>query len=254
MSTSTRSFASEASPPGTSVQTLRSLAGLLLLAQFACMWAAFFILMPAINWPASLGEPPSTILPLILNQAGPVFAGYGSYLLHALFLIPLAIVLRRTLRMSPVAGAAALTFGVLAGLAKALGIVRWLFLMPELAQAYVDPASSEDTRAAIEVVYDAFNAYAGGVGELLGVGLFAGIWTILLSVALLRMGGMARILGVAGLVAAAGLLSTLPSVVGIESPILLTLSGILWQFWTAAVAVWHLRTAGGTTTASEASS
>jgi hypothetical protein len=32
-------------------------------------------------------------------------------------------------------------------------------------------------------------------------------------------------------------LSTLLSVVGIESPIILTLSGILWQFWTFALAI-----------------
>ena len=35
-------------------------------------------------------------------------------------------------------------------------------------------AADADGRAAIAVVYQAFNAYAGGVGELLGVGLFAG--------------------------------------------------------------------------------
>lgn len=219
------------------------LAALLLLVQFVCMWTAFFILMPAINWPASLGEPPSVVLPLIFEQAAPVFAGYSSYLLHALALIPLAILLRGTLQMSPIAGNVAMTLGILAGLAKALGIVRWLFLMPGLAVAYVDPAATEATRTAIEVVFNAFNAYAGGVGELLGVGLFAGVWTILISTAMLRLGRGARIIGLAGYVAAASLLSTLPSVVGIESPVLLTLSGIIWQFWTAAVAVWHLRAA-----------
>lgn len=229
-------------PQAAADRSLGRLTAGLLLAQFACMWAAFFILMPAINWPASLDEPPSVILPLILEQAGPVFAGYGSYLFHALFLIPLAILLRRTLQMSPVLGGMAVTFGVLAGLAKALGITRWLFLMPGLAATYADPATSEAGRAAIEVVYAAFNAYAGGLGELLGVGLFAGVWTILIATALLRLGGGARVLGIAGLVAAAGLLSTLPSIIGVESPLLLTLSGIFWQLWTAAVAVWHLRT------------
>ncbi len=217
------------------------LSGLLLLAQFVLMWTAFFILMPAINWPASLGEPPAVILPLILEQAGPVFAGYTSYLLHALLLIPLAVTLRATLKMSPVVGATAVALGVLAGLAKALGITRWLFLMPGLAVAYTNPEATEATRDAIAVVYEAFNAYAGGIGELLGVGLFAGVWTVLISVALVRLGGGARLIGLAGFVAAAGLFSTLPSVVGIESPILLTLSGILWQIWTAVLAVWHFR-------------
>jgi Domain of unknown function (DUF4386) len=243
MSTSSGTYPTRTKPHDVDLGgTPHRLAGVLLLAQFACMWTAFFILMPAINWPASLGEPPSVILPLILERAGPVFAGYASYLLHALLLIPLAIVLRRTLRMSPLAGAVGMTLGILAGLAKALGIVRWLFLMPGLALAYVDPSASDATKAAIEVVYGAFNAYAGGVGELLGVGLFAGAWTVLVSVGMVRLGGGAQVLGYSGLVAAAGLLSTVPSVVGIESPILLTLSGVVWQLWTAAVAVWHLRT------------
>jgi hypothetical protein len=206
------------------------------------MWGAFLVLLPAINWPASLDEPAAVMLPLILEQAGPVFAGYASYLLHALLLIPMAVLLRHTLRMGPVLGGVAIALGVLAGFAKALGITRWLFLMPGLALAYTDPAATEATQAAVAVVFDAFNAYAGGVGELMGVGLFAGLWTVLLSVALIRLGRGARILGLVGLVAAALLFTTLPSVVGMESALLLTLSGILWQVWTAAVAVWHLRT------------
>jgi hypothetical protein len=217
------------------------LSGILLLAQFVLMWTAFFILMPAINWPASLGEPPSFILPLILEQAGPVFAGYTSYLLHALLLIPLAVTLRATLKMSAIIGTTAVALGVLAGLAKALGITRWIFLMPGLAAAYTNPDASDATKDAIVVVYESFNAYAGGLGELLGVGLFAGVWTVLISIALMRLAGGARLIGLAGFVAAAGLFSTLPSVVGIESPILLTLSGIIWQLWTAVLAFWHFR-------------
>ena len=210
-------------------------AAALLMLQFAMMWGAFFILAPTIDWPASLDEPPAAILPLILEQSTAVFAGYLSYLIHALALIPLAIVLRAALRAEGAMGTAIVAFGVLAGFAKALGIARWLILMPGLANSYVDPAASAATRDAIAVVYEAFNAYAGGVGELMGVGLLAGIWTILISAVLIRQG--AAILGYAGLGAAALLLSTLLSVVGIESPVMLTLSGILWQFWTLALAI-----------------
>ncbi len=217
------------------------IAALLLLAQFVAMWAAFFILAPSINWPASLDEPASAMLPLLIAQAGPVFAGYASYLLHALLLIPLGIVLGRALKVERGMAAGLLALGLLAGFAKALGIVRWLFVMPGLAAAYVDPAASAGTRDAIAVVYGALNAYAGGVGEVLGVGLFAGLWTVLIAVALLPLGRGARRIGYAGFAAAALLFSTLPSVVGIESPLLLTLSGILWQLWTATLAVWLLR-------------
>lgn len=209
----------------------------LLLGQFAAMWGAFLILAPTINWPASLDLPAAVILPLIRDKAGPVFAGYLSYLVHALLLVPVGLLIGRALRMSPGLAQAAMMFALLAALAKAFGIVRWLFLMPGLAAGYTDPAASEATREAIAVVYGAFNAYAGGVGELLGVGLFAGLFTVIIAVALLRNG--ARVLGCSGLAAAALLFSTLLSLVGIENPVLLTLSGILWQLWTAALAV-HL--------------
>lgn len=215
------------------------LAAVLLVGQFIAMWGAFFVLAPAINWPASLDEPPAVILPLIVEQSGPVFLGYLSYLVHALLLIPIAALVPSALNMGDGIKRNAVAFGVLAGFAKALGITRWLFLMPVLATSFVDPATSEASRAAIAAVYEAFNAYAGGVGELLGVGLFAGIWTVLMSAALMRSG--ARILGGAGIGAALLLFSTLPSVVGIESPVLLTLSGIFWQLWTFAFAVFLWR-------------
>jgi hypothetical protein len=227
--------------PAADLPAPRRLAGGLLAVQFAAMWGAFLILSAAINWPASLDEPASVTLPLIREQAGPVFSGYLLYFLHAVLLIPLAVLLRHTLQMAPVMGTVAIAFGVLAGFAKTLGIIRWLVLMPGLALAWADPATGEAGRQAIAAIYDAFNAYAGGVGELMGVGLFAGLWTVLLSAALVRLGGGARILGLAGFASAGLLFTTLPAVVNLTPPLLLTLSGVAWQFWTLALAVWHIR-------------
>jgi hypothetical protein len=217
-------------------------AAILLLLQFCGQWGAFFVLAPSIEWPASLGLPASEMLPLLLEKFGFVFTGYSLYLAHAVLLIPTAVALHVALDMRGVLGGSATAFGVLAGFAKMFGIVRWLFVMPALAIAWVAPETTEPMRAAISVTFDALNAYAGGVGELIGVGLFAGTWTVLLSAALLRRGNAK--MGWFGLIAAAGLFSTLPSVLGIENAILLTASGILWQTWTAALAVTLWREAG----------
>lgn len=215
----------------------RRIAALLLIGQFAAMWGAFFILAPAIDWPASLDLPPAESLPLIGAQSSAVFAGYLSYLVHALLLIPIAALTPQALGLGDRRGRTAMLLGGLAGFAKALGIVRWIFLMPGLAIAYTAPETDAATRAAIGVVYEAFNVYAGGVGEILGVGLFAGLWTLILSSALIASGS--RILGGAGIFAALMLFTTLPSVIEIEHPILLTLSGVVWQLWTLALAI-HL--------------
>jgi hypothetical protein len=216
---------------------LRHLAAVLLIAQFVAMGVAFSTLSTAINWPASLNEPASVMLPLLREQSGAMLTGYGAYLLHALLLIPLAVVLRHSLPMAPVAGGIAMAFGVLAGFAKMLGIVRWLVLMPALATRYLDPAAGDAGRTAVAEVFEGMNAYAGGVGEILGVGLFAGLWTLLVAGALLRHGGAARWLGVLGIIAACSLLLTTLTVLGIESPLLLTLSNIGWQVWLFALAI-----------------
>lgn len=226
---------STASPVAVPRNSARRTAAILLIGQFVAMWTAFFILMPAINWPASLDLPPQEILPLIRDQSSAVFTGYLSYLIHALLLIPIAALMPKALGLGEVAGRTAFLLGGLAGFAKALGITRWIFLMPGLAIAYTTPGVDNATQTAIGVVYEAFNAYAGGVGEILGVGLFAGLWTLVLSSALIASGS--RILGGAGALAALLLFTTLPSVIGIENPILLTLSGIAWQLWTFALAV-----------------
>lgn len=223
----------------TALQGTRRTAAVLLFAQFVAMWGAFFVLAPSINWPASLDLTPGEIFPLIRSNATAVMVGYTSYLIHALLLIPIAALLPQALGMEDAPGRTALLFGGLAGFAKALGITRWIFLMPGLAAAYLAPEASDITRQSVGEIYKAFNAYAGGVGEILGVGLFAGVWTVILSMHLLRSGN--RKLGIAGILAAILLFSTLLSVIGIESPILLTLSGIYWQFWTFALAVSLIR-------------
>lgn len=217
----------------------RRLTATLLLTQFAAMWGAFFILAPSINWPASLDLPPAEIFPLIQSKSVAVLIGYVSYLVHALLLIPIAAVLPIALNMSDVSARTTMLFGSLAGFAKALGITRWIFLMPVLAAAYLAPETSDVSKQAIGEIYKAFNAYAGGVGEILGVGLFTGVWTALLSIHLWRTGYLK--LAMSGMVAAVLLLSTLLSVIGIESPVMLTLSGIFWQLWTFALAVALLR-------------
>jgi hypothetical protein len=217
----------------------RRAAGLLLLVQFVLMWSAFSILATSINWPQSLGDPAAVALPRLLDNAGAVALGYGAYLLSALAMIPLAVMLRDTLGMTGTLGRLAVAFGTIAGLAKALGIIRWHVLMPGLAAQY--EAGDAATRAAVSVVYEAFNAYAGGIGEVLGVALFSALWTVTLAVALHRAG--ARRLAWVAAASAVLLLVTIADRFGVDMGPVLTVSGIGWQLVLAAIGVRHLRSA-----------
>ena len=215
---------------------------LLLVLEPLLMYAAFFILSAAINWPASLGNPPSVNLPLILEQRGAVTLGYSAYLAYSLLILPLSVLLYFVLKergtSSPLLAVAA-GVGAVSAFARALGIVRWLFVMPVLAQTYVAPGMSEATRQVIEVTYTAFNEYAGGVGELLGVALTGAFWVGLTSVALLRSNGFPKWLGILGLLAGALLLPGLLSIVGIDVGALFAVIGgnalLLWMLALAVV-------------------
>jgi hypothetical protein len=228
---------------------------LLFLGQFAIFLVALIVLGRAIDWPASLGESAAVILPLIAAQGDAVALGYSSYFLSALLLVPLALLLGRHLasgeRPALAFGAIA---GVIAGFCKLLGILRWLTAMPALADTYVDPATSAATREATTVAYDLLNRYAGGVGELLGVMLFSGLWTILAGIAIIRGAAsttpLPRWLGFFGTAAGAGLLIGLIEVFGIDlGAVYLTGSGVIWQLWMVAMGIAFLRLPRATTRA-----
>lgn len=209
--------------------------------QFVLMFGAFGVLAPSIDWPQSLDLPPQQALPLITQQAPAVALGYSLYFLSALLLVPLAVLVRRALAErfgSSALLTATVALGVAAGVLKLLGIVRWLVAMPALAATY---ASGDDaTRAAVSVMYETLNNYAGGVGEVLGVQIFSGLWTLLVSAALWRL-PRGRALAVFGGVSGALLLAGLTSVFGTDLGPLLTVSGILWQFWLLALGITFLR-------------
>ena len=128
--------------------------------------------------------------------------------------------------------------GIVSALARTLGIVRWLFLMPILAEIYLAPETGRATREAVEVAYVAFNEYAGGVGELLGVALTGGLWVCLTSVALLRSGRFPKWLGLLGLLAAALLLPGMLPVVGLDVGSLFSvIGGNVLLIWMLALAL-----------------
>jgi hypothetical protein len=207
----------------------------LLLSQFVFQFAALFILGSAINWPASLDEPAAVTLPLILEQRNAVALGYTSYFLSALLLAPIAVLIAHLTAKGR--GRAlmlvAASIGVLASFAK---------LLPLLAQSYTAPGASEAVLAATTVTFDAFNAYAGGVGELLGVAFLSGLWTLGVSVTLLQDNRIApRWMGVFGVIAAALLLVAVASAYGVDVGPILLVQGFAWQFWMLALAFFLFR-------------
>jgi hypothetical protein len=147
----------------------------------------FFLLAQRFDYPDVLRSPTEVILRRF--QAGGVglkLLWYG-FMLTAVMFAPLAVLVGQVLAESNGGEvvATATVIGVLASVVQFLGLARWPFLVPGLARRYEDPSSSEATREATIVVFDAFHRYLGiAVGECLGY-LFTGAWTVLVGVAML---------------------------------------------------------------------
>ncbi len=223
--------------------SLTKLTAIVLVLEIILFMTAFRVLAKAVNWPASLDKPAAVVLPLFTQHRGAAIAGYYSYMLSALLLIPISLMLHRVLaRENSLLLMSATWFGVLSGAMKSLGIVRWLFLMPFLADTYMNPKASATTRETVALVYDAFNLYAGKVGEHLGGHLLTAFWVGLMAIVLMRSRLVPGWIAWTGIVVAVGWLVGLIGDFGVNIGPVVSINTSLLNFWYFALAVALFRT------------
>jgi len=231
--------AATAAAPGRS----RTLA-VLLITDAVLSIAPVAILGAAIGWPASLDNPAAQQLAAIAAEPGAVAFGYGVYLLYSILIAPVMIGLAARVFGGlghPLAATVA-AFGALSALARCIGILRWLTVMPLLATAHAsaDPA----LRQQLEWLFTGITEYGGGIGEVLGVSVFMAASVGTLAIGALLRGGMPPWLAAMGLLSAALLAGlALPVLRGPELvPVVAAVS--LLSAWMVAAGVWLWRRQG----------
>lgn len=217
----------------------KTFAALLLIAVPLIFFGAFTLLGSQFEYPQILRKPTAYILEQFAAGGSGLLGLWYTMLVSALLFIPLAFFVRGLWdERKPLLGLA-MIFGILAGIVQALGFLRWVFVVPGLSASYLDPAAGEATKAAVSTVFDAFHRYAGmGVGEHLGY-LFTGLWTVLVSWALLERSPW---LGRIGAVLGVGIMSGMLEVAGVSwAGTLNAFSYLLWAVWMVAFGVTVLR-------------
>jgi hypothetical protein len=198
--------------------------------------AFFTLLSVTFEYPDILREPTGYVLRHFDAGGSSLVAIWYGFMLTAVLFVPLAVLVHKVLaRQDTPYMAVATAFGVVAGVVQFLGLVRWPFLVPYLADTYLDPASSGATRESVAVVFQAFNQYAGvAVGENLGY-LFTGLWTALVALAMFRSAlPLRRWLSLLGMVSAAAILVGTLEPAGFEPAADIVVVGyILWSIWLA---------------------
>ena len=221
-------------------QSVYRTTGLLLILESVLLFVPIIVLGKAIDWPASLNQPAKIVLPLIVEQSQPVLIGYFTYLIYSVLFYPISLLTVQILKSKSrnnIYLNLAIGFGIASMVCRTLGIIRWLAPMPILAEIYVQPSTSEASRAAIDVVYQALNQYGGSIGEVLGVSLFTTVWLIVVSMTIIKDRTLPRWLGLFGLVSSILLTTQIVELFGIDTGSFIAVSVSVFQAWFLAMGI-----------------
>ena len=213
---------------------------LFLIAVVALSFAPVAILGSAIGWPASLRNPAASQLAAIAAKADTVAFGYALYALYSLAIAPVAVIVAwRVTALHGPWSALIISFGALSAIARLIGILRWLTVMPVLATSYTNGDAA--SRTTTEMIFNSINAYGGGIGEMLGVALFGGLWLLVAMIAALRNRAIPMWLSVFGVVAALMQLALLSPLLGVASVVPIAAAVTVFIIWLTAFAVTLVR-------------
>jgi Domain of unknown function (DUF4386) len=204
------------------------------------------VLSSTFNWPDILREPPDVVLPeFVTGGTSLVWTWFAVAWTYGILLVPILLLPAALGRRDDPVLRAATFVGAASVLLSLIGFLRWVFVLPPLADSYA--AGDPTTQAAVAAAWMAQHQFGGALlGEHLGQLLAIG-WSITISALILRTGVLWRWVGWAGLVA------SLLYVTG-QGDILATavldfpvwdlgglLGSTLWGLWVLALGVAVLR-------------
>jgi hypothetical protein len=225
---------------------LRRTTGGLFVAGALAFAGAATVLSSTFEWPDILREPADVVLPaFVAGGTSLVWTWFATAWTYAVLLVP--ILLLPTLlgrRGDPVLRVATYV-GATSVVLSLIGFLRWVFVVPPLADSYV--SGDTVTRAAVDAAWTAQHQFGGALlGEHLGQ-LLAVAWSVGVSVTILRSGVLPRWLGVTGLVVSAVYLLNQGDILATAVPgfPVWDLAGLLgstgWGLWVAVLGVVLLR-------------
>lgn len=182
-------------------QNKQILTGLSAIALAAAFNVPFSILAATYDYPDVLRGSAGDALDKFAAGGAPLILTWHAFALTALALAPMAMALsltRARIAEKPGLAIGAAIAGSLAGFAQAIGLFRWVFVVPGLARVHAE--GSAEAKLAAERTFDLINQYGGvAIGEHLGQMLTA-LFVVLLSAA--QWGEAKRITGGIGFVTA----------------------------------------------------
>jgi hypothetical protein len=178
-------------------------AGVLLVVLPVAYNGLYTVLARSFDYPDILRRPTAEVLERFTAGGGRLILTWWAFAMSAVLLAPTAVLVSATFAdADPTLLAVATAIGLLAALVQFLGLIRWPFAVPHLARNMSNPATTTATKDAVDVTFQTLNRYLGvAVGEHLGY-MFTGLWTALVSVAVIQSDLLHVAFGIIGLMLA----------------------------------------------------
>lgn len=218
---------------------LTTLTGLLLIVVPIAFNFTFFLLQRAFEYPDILRKPTDYILRRFKEGGAPLRWLWYAFAFSAVLFTPVPVLVQQLFQPdAPWFLVVGTVIGVLAGVVQFLGLIRWPFLVPSLAELYTQPEATQATRDSVVVVFQAFHRYVGvAIGEHLGY-LFTSTWTILLCMAMIQTKVVSPLMGWLGIVPAIGVMAGVLEETGFKAAGgINAISYILWSLWLIAFGI-----------------
>jgi hypothetical protein len=225
---------------------LRLVTGWLLVIGAVSFAVAATVLSSTFNWPDILREPPEVVLPAFADGGTSlIWTWFAVAWTYAILLVPILLLPAALGRREDPVLRAATFVGAASVLLALIGFLRWVFVVPALADSYT--AGDATTKAAVAAAWMAQHQFGGALlGEHLGQ-LLAIAWSITISLLVLRTRMLWRWVGWAGLAASVLYLFNQGDILAtaVDGFPVFDLAGFLgstlWGLWVIALGVAVLR-------------
>ncbi len=226
----------------TTGHTLRRITGALFVVGSLAFAGAATALSSTFEWPDILREPADVVLPtFVAGGTSLVWTWFATAWTYAILLVPILLLPAALGRRADPALRAATFVGATSVVLALIGFLRWVFVVPPLADAFV--SGDDTTKAAVDAAWTAQHQFGGALlgehhGQLLAIG-----WSVTLCVIILRSGVLPRWLGVTGLVVSALYLTNQGDILATAVPgfPVWDLGGLIgstgWGLWVAALGI-----------------
>ncbi len=220
--------------------------GGLLITGAIALFIPYNMLIVMFEYPDILRQGTATILTKFQEGGDELIWTWFAFAITGIPLLPAYILIGQKLEGKSSVARMATTIGVIGLIVQMIGLLRWTFVVPVLADSFVNVAD-EPTRAAAIMAFKTIHQFAGVIlGEHLGQ-LFTIAWTVLISFVLLKLKGIPTWLGYFGYAASAIYLMAQAELFATAMPSVPVwdmagfIGSTLWLIWLIILGAYFLR-------------